>query len=886
LHTKEFLKVLILFNCLLIFTLSTANSKPSVVKDSVNIAQDSSIIDTTSLFSDSLFFKDTIKEPNQNNSVLEDKVEYNAKDSIIYLLTENKVLLYGEANIKYEDIELTAAYIDFNMDKNTVFAEGIEDSAGVIQGSPIFKEGSESFEADKITYNFDTEKGLIKRVFSQQQGGYLHGRTVKRHQNKHVHMKFGKYTTCDKPNPHFYIAMTKAEVIPDDKIIAGPSYLVIEDVPIYFIGLPFGFFPNTKKNSSGIIIPEYGEEENRGFFLRNMGYYFALNDYMDLTITGDIYSKGTWGVGVQSNYNKRYKFTGNLTADYYEEVKGEKFDDVSDESGLGNYSVRQDVNFQWRHSQSAKANPFSSFGANVDFSSTSYDERYSYSTERYLRNSKSSNISYQRRWANSPFSLSANLRHSQNSRTQEMDLQLPQLSLTMNRLYPLRSKKSSGQFKWYEKIQIGYSADVQNNVNTYDTVLFNDIDKAFAKKNLDRGFTHSMPVSINFNPIKFVTFRPQLSYKGVMYDRYITKDTSHYDPVTDSNYFHVVEDTTYGLTYGHTISPSLNLGFNPKIYGMFQSINPNAKISALRHVISPSVSFSYVPKLENLMPDYYNEVYTDSLGKKTQTYSRFQRGIYGTPGVPKERGILSFGINNNIEMKIRNDKDTAEAFNKIKIIDYLGINSSYDVFADSMNLSNIRMSGGTRLIDDKIDLRVTGVLNPYVYKKDVGLVDKYVWDNKKGKLGRLTNFTTSLSASFNSRMFQNKDKTEDTEETQKRAKGIYDYFNMSWSFRFSYDFTYSKPNPFVDHTIKQTLGFSGNTNLTPNWRIGFRSGYDFERKELSYTSLNIYRDLHCWEMRMRVSPFGRRKFYTFQINVKSSVLQDLKYEKKKDPRDY
>ncbi len=838
----------------------------------------------------------SLKQPSKEKTFLEDKVVYKAKDSIINVLAENKILLFGEAQINYQDIELKADYIEFNMTDNEVFARGVEDSTGNVTGTPVFKEGGKTFNAKKMTYNFKTKKGVIKHVFTEEEGGYLHGKKIKRHPNQHIHMKFGKYTTCsNKEHPHFYIAMTKAEVIPNDKIIAGPSYLVIEDVPLYFIGLPFGFFPNTNRSSSGVIIPKYGEESRRGFFLREGGYYFTINDYMDLTLTGDIYSNGTWGIGMRSNYVKRYKYRGNVDADYHVEATGEKFDDVSD-TYEGNFSLKKDISFQWYHSQDNKAHPFRRFNANVDFSSTTYDKRYSYNAQNYLRNTKRSNISYHRTWPDSPFDFSANLRHSQNSQTRKMNLKLPELALNMRRVFPFRSDNTNGDGKWYEDIGFSYSAEITNDVNTTDTTLFETPEKAFARRNLKNGFKHNIPLSINFKPLKLVNISPQISYHGVLYDRYIHKYNSNYDETTDSAYFHSITDTIYGFRYGHTIKPSVSTSFTPKLYGMYQFRNPNAKVSAIRHVMSTSLSFGYTPDISGFLPDYYRKIAADSLGTSYTKYSVFQNGIYGTPSVTQqESGSIGLSIRNNIEAKIRNKNDTANEFNKIKILDHLDFRTSYNVFADSLNLSNIRFTGGTRLLNDNIDLTFGGTFDPYVHvlneKGNAVRVNQFLINSDNKKLVRLTQFTTSLSTRINNSTFN---KTENKDEKSKKnnqntsggqEKNVYDYFNVKWSLYINYNITMTRPHEFKKKDVIQTFGFGGNLNLTDKWKIGFSSGFDLEIYQLTHTNMNIYRDLHCWEMRLSLSPFGNRKFYTFTINVKSAVLQDLKYEKKK-PLDF
>ena len=803
---------------------------------------------------------DTIAAKNGKASVsdtVDSPINYKAKDSIVFFVQDKKVFLYGEAQINYKEIELKSDYIEIDLGMNTLYARGVPDSAGNLKGKPHYQDGDEKVDAKELKYNFKTRKAYIIDGFTQQEQGYLHSGITKKEADNIVNLKKGKYTTCNLENPHFYIALTKAKVIPKDKIISGPAYLVIADVPTP-IGIPFGFFPNKRENTSGIIIPEYGEENNRGFFLRNGGYYFALSDYFDLMLRGDIYSKGTWGTNIRSDYKKRYKFSGNFNARYYNNIIGEK--------GLPGYIKKKDFSVEWKHSQDPKANPSRTFTANVNISSSTYDQNNTYNAGSYLSNTKSSSISYGKRWSDI-LNFSANMRHSQNSLNKTVDFTLPSVTFNMNRQYPFRAGGKTSGFKWYENIEVSCNSKLENRINTYDSLLFT----SSVYKNFKNGFEHDIPVSANFKLLKYFTFTPKVNYSGWLYTSYITKEWDESLTGTDT----LITDTVNAIKYGQQISPTLSMSFSPTIYGMY--ILTNTRIKAVRHILMPSVGFTFKPGMGKDNPAYFKTVQVDTTGR-TQQYSVFQNGIFGGPSTNKRYGTLSFSIGNNLEMKIKTPEDTVNDEKKIKLLESLSFSTSYDIFKDSMNWSPLSIRGRTTLFKN-LNVTFSGTVDPYSLDSAGREVNHFEY-NKSGNIGRLT--SSNLTLGFSIRAPEKKKESSENDLTGQAAADYNpDYFdvNIPWSLQVDYSWNYSKPA--YTKKVTQTLRFSGDVNITPKWKIGFSSGYDFDTKKLTYTTVNVYRDLHCWEMRFNWVPFGFHQMYSFSINVKASVLKDLKWNKQK-----
>jgi lipopolysaccharide assembly outer membrane protein LptD (OstA) len=829
---------------------------------------------------------DSLASGKKENSLINEQVSYSADDSIILARDKEKVFLYKNAVINYGNINLKADYIEYDQSNNVVYAKGMPDSSGVIVGNPVFKEDKEEFEAKTIKYNFKTKKGYIENIITEDQQGYLHSEITKKLENKEFNIKNGKYTTCDLSHPHFYLSMSKAKVIPGDKIVSGYSYLVIADIPLKMIFIPFGFFPTQHEKTSGILMPTYGEEKNRGFYLRDFGYYFRINDYMDLSLSGDIFSKGSWGGVVSYRLKKRYKYTSTFSGRFYKNILGDE--------GLSDYSKSTDFSIKWNHSQDAKANPSSKFSASVNLSSSSYDQLNSRNMNDYTTNTKSSRISYSKSWLGTPFRLSANFNHSQNSRNKSVDLTLPSLTFNMDRQYPFRKKNRSGDMKWYEDIEISYKSKMENRLHTVDSLLFTETKFS----DFENGFQQDIPLRTNIKILNFLTISPQVKYTGILYPSHIRKyGEDYYDADLDSTYNVVKTDTIDIMEYAHVISPSISFSVSPRVYGMYQFKNPNSKIIAVRHVLSPSVSLNFKPDLGNMVSKYYSEYQNSNDPNDMEEYFKYSNGMYRLPSVPGKSGVISFGLNNNIEMKVRTSNDTASTEKKIKLLDKINFSTSYDLFADSLNWSPVRMNSSTSLFDKKLNIRFTGTLDPYEIDDIGNVYNEFVWNTSDKIFPRLTKFDVSFDYSLNSK--KNSDDDENSSANSRSIGTFYDKnnrqyeeqammidyvdFDVPWDLSVRYKFTYSKPQH--ESSISQTLSFSGNISLTQNWKISMRSNYDFEQGQLAATSINIHRDLHCWEMSFGWVPVGARQSYNFRINVKSSILQDLQLTKRKSWRD-
>lgn len=848
---------------------------------------------------------DSIPVRTTSGNEIGSEVEYTATDSLVFSLDGGMVELYGDARITFEDIELTAAYIRYEMDRNLVIANGITDSTGKISGKPVFTDPNNSFESKRLEYNFKTKKGYIEEVVTEQEGGYLHAEQTKKQTNGHVHLKNGKYTTCDLDHPHFYIAITKGISMPGDKIISGPAYIVLADVPLP-IGIPFGFFPNSKTKTSGILLPKYGEENRRGFYLREGGYYFAMNDYMDLRLTGDIYTNGTWGLRVGTNYKLNYRFSGNLNVKYFKNITGYK-----DIEGL--YSVSKDYNIGWSHGQDSRANPTSSFRASVNLSSSSYDKNHTRNINRVMTNTKQSSISYTKSWPNSPFNMSASLNHSQNSNTKGVSMTLPKISLNMGRINPFKRKHATGPKRWYEDIQLSYTSILENRVSTYDSLLFTSA----VFDDMKNGYKHSIPLSLSIKPFRktpmFQSFAitPSMNYNGMIYSRQTYKYVSRWDEIENDNggitYKPVVTDSLINkFSYAHSLFPSFSSGISPKIYGMYQ-FKGDGRLEAIRHVMTPSASFSYVPDMKNLQADYYRAVYDERNMDTLEVYSIYEDQIYGTPTFNGASGSLNLSLRNSIEAKMRSKNDTVDELEKVKILDNLGFSTSLNIFhTDTLTpaWNAISFNGNTRIFKNKLNISFRGVLDPFGYDQTRSRT-RETYFSQTGKPLRLT--SASVSAGFSLTSKQGKDEDSDQEDARGESQlnnpelikgrdpmetydpnqedyyGDYVDFEIPWSLRIDYSFSYQKPKD--ESRIIQTVRASGDFSLSPNWKIGFNTGYDLDRKQFTTTNLSIYRDLHCWEMRISVVPFGTYKSYNFQINAKSSILADLKYKKNKSWQD-
>ena len=811
--------------------------------DSVRIVYDSAGIPIDTIRNDST----------QSKPLFDDLIDYNADDSVRFSIQEKKVYLYGNGFVKYLTTELRADYIELDMDKKLAMATGVPDSVGKLKGTPKFKDGGQEFESTELHYNFDTKKGYVTEIITQEGEGYIQGKTTKKMSDSVYCVKHGMYTTCDEhDHPHFGLNMSKAKMIKDKKIFVGFTHLELEGIPLP-IFIPFGFFPITKKATSGIIMPTYGEERMRGFNLRGGGYYIYINDYIDMNITGDIYTNGSWGLQYATQYRKRYKFNGNLNFTISKNYVSEK--------GLPDYQESSDWSVRWTHTQDGKANPYSSFSASVDMSSANNNYYNANTVDGIANQRKQSSISWSKKWPESPFSLSGSFNHSQNSRDSSIAITLPNLSLRMTQIYPFRKKGKSGEMKWYDNIGVSYSAELRNSIQTKEDKLF----KSSFERDWSNGFKHNIPISLQFKIAKDVTFTPSLNYNGYLNLKTIEKI---WIPDTSANGGQFITRDVPGLNYSHDYSASGSIGYTPTIYGMFM-FKPGCKVVAIRHMIRPSISASYTPAIKPL--GNYKKSYFD--GEKEVEYD-IHEGLTYRPNTTggKQSGSISFSLDNNVEMKVRNDKDTTgdEEFKKVKLLESFRLSTSYNPFADSMNFSNISISARTKILNNKVDLNFSGTIDPYAIDTNNVRYNKY-----HGKLGRLTNATISTNFSFSADNGQNKEKKNDL------VGGFYDdYMDFDVPWNISYNFTYSRPSPYRSPTISQIVNFSGDLSLTPKWKLTFQSGYDIKNKEVTSTSFSVTRDLHCWEMTFNCMPFGQHQSYNFEIHVRSSLLRDLKLTKR------
>lgn len=841
-----------------------------------------------------------------SNDAIEDIVHYSAKDSIVFY-ADGHAYLYGQANVKYQSMELTSDHIELNTDSNMVHALPGKDSVGKLINRPVFKDGPDSYESDCIDFNFRTKKGLIRNVVTQQGEGYVTSEKTKKLEDNTFLMKNGKYTTCDEhEHPHFYLNLTKAKVKPGDYIVAGPAYLVIEDVPLP-LALPFGFFPFTEKYSSGILMPTFGEESSRGFYLRNGGYYLAINDYVDLAIRGDIYTKGSWALNATSRYKKKYKFNGNFYVGYQSTKTSEKT--------LPDYVQMNDFKVIWTHSQDPKANPFSTFSASINFTSTSYNKNNTsshYNPSTYGENNKSSSINYTYKFPESPFSLTTNFTINQRQSDSTLSLKLPTINLSMSRVYPFKRKEKIGKDKWYEKIYLTYGLNFDNYISTKQDKLF----EANLLNDWNNGIKNQFSIGASYTLFKYLILTPSLGYNEKWYFKKVYQEWNEKNQSVDTrneNGFYRINDM------------SANLNLSTQLYGFYQPIW-GKKISMIRHVLQPSVGLSFSPKMERPWP-HFNQYYYGEYTRKfpdasmdTIKYSYFQRNYYGGP-TSNGGGIVNFSLSNNVEMKVASDKDST-GYKKISLIDNLSLNTSYNLFAEEDEPAWSDLNVNLRLkFTQRIGFNVVAGYCPYTYMLDENgapYKSKTTEMERNGRLFRLTNARTSFNYTFNNNTFKKSKKQEneypeddglnpdlenlddlldnqitDLEKKQEKQEDPdgYEEFSLPWNLNVSYSIAYgnyifNKESLEYDRRLTQSLNFSGSINFSKNWMFTISSGYDFINHEMSYTSCSIRRNLHCWSATLDFIPFGLNQGFNFHIGVKSSMLQDLKYEKRTDASDY
>ena len=826
--------------------------------------------------------------------------------------------LYGDANVKYEDMDLKSEEIYMCLDSSLVHARGGKDSTGVAFGTPVFVMGKDTYETDSMAFNFKTKKGLISNVYTEQEDGFLTSELSKRNSAGEIFLQHGKYTTCDDPHPDFYLALSRAKVTPGKKVVFGPAYLVVADVPLPF-AIPYGFFPFSKSYSSGFIMPTYGDETERGFYLRDGGYYFAISDKMDLKVLGEIYTKGSWGLSAASNYKKRYKYSGSFFASYQNTINGEK--------NMPDYAKQTSFKIQWSHRQDAKANPFRTLSASVNFATSSYERNNltsMYNPQSYSQTTRTSSVSMTNTFSSIGMTLSTTMNLSQNMRDSSISMTLPDLNISISRFYPFKRKKMAGKERWYEKISMSYTGQLSNSINTKEDKLMH----SSLTRDWRNGMQHSIPISGNFTLFNYLNINPSINFTDRMYTNKINRswDEQAQKEVTDTidGFYNI-----YNWSMSVSASTKLYVFYTPwrKLFG--------DKIKTIRHVFTPQVSFNYAPDFSSSRYGYY-ETYqkTDANGNVSLVeYSPYSNGLYGVPGKGKT-GSVSVDISNNFEMKIKSDADSTGE-KKISLIDELGASMSYNFATDIRPLSDL----STRLrlkLTKSYTLNLNAVFASYAYELDEN--GRPVLSNTKtlwgmGKFGRFQGMSQNISYTLDNNKVSNffkwlrgekvdkkKDKnsrdeedeedeedefnreTNEDDDMQRGQRGVrkenagkaetdedgYMKFSIPWSLSFGYgvsmrentggQFNYDKMR--YPYKFTQTLNCSGNIRLSDGWNISFSSGYDFENKKISMTTASLGRDLHCFNMscQLVLAPYTS---YNFSFRCNAATLTDaLKYDKR------
>ncbi len=843
---------------------------------------------------------------------IDSPVHYSAEDSIVYLASTNRAYLYGNANVKYQDMDLQSDRINMSLDSSLVHATGTPDSTEKkgVKGTPVFTMGQDKYESDTMAFNFKTKRGFINNVYTEQQDGFLSSELSKRDSSGVIYLQHGRYTTCDAEHPDFYIAISRGKLRPGKDVVFGPAYLVVADVPLP-LAIPYGFFPFSKSYSSGFIMPTYGDESDRGFYLRDGGYYFAMSDRWDLKLLGEIYTKGSWGFSAASNYRTRYKYSGSFYFSYQDTKTGDK--------GLPDFSRQKSFKIQWSHRQDSKANPFSSLSASVNFASTSYERNNLnslYNPYSLSQSTRTSSVSWSTTFSSIGMTLSSTANLAQNMRDSTIAMTLPDLNISISRFYPFRRKHMVGKERWYEKISMSYTGQIRNEINTKEDKLFH----SNLVKDWRNGFNHSIPISGNFTLFNYLNLSPSFNFTDRMYTNKVMRSW-------DADRQIEVCDTTYG--FHNVYNWSFSMGLSTKLYGMYVPSRKlfGDKIVAIRHVVTPTVSFNYAPDFGSSRYGYYATYQkTDAQGNVSLVeYSPYSTGLYGVPGRGRT-GSFSFDLSNNLEMKVRSDKDST-GFKKISLIDELGLSMSYNMAAKEKKLSDLSMR--LRLKWWKhYTFNVNAVFASYAYELDSNgrpyVGNHTLWG--MGKFGRFQgisqNFSFTLSPEQLKKWFgggsdkDDKKKKDDDDnegldtdresnvdedmvEGQHGAKNQstkaktdadgYMSFSMPWSLTFGYGISMREntdPEKFNKKTMRypykftQTLNISGNVRISEGWNISFSSGYDFDYHKMSMTTASLSRDLHCFNMSCSVvlAPYTSYNF-TFRCNA-STLTDALKYDKR------
>lgn len=894
----------------------TARQQPTAVPFSVSDSLKDSLLlpDATNTRSgrglryDSTAIDTTAADSAKRKPGIDAPVDYECTDSLVYDAETRLVHLYGKAQVKYMDMTLNAAKITMNMDSSMVRAAGERDTAGILQDKPVYSQGSDNYHSELMAFNFKTKKGYITNVETTQGDGFMQSQHSKRAADGTLYLEHAKYTTCDAKHPHFYLALSRAKVRPGKESVFGPAYLVVADVPLP-LAVPYGFFPFNKKYSSGFIMPSYGDETSRGFYLRDGGYYFAINDYMDFKALGEIYTKGSWGLSAETNYRKRYRYNGNFYISFLRTVDGEK--------NMPDYAVTKSLKVQWTHSKDAKASPNTTFSARVNFASENYERsnlESMYNPLAYTQSTRASSVSFSHTFPSIGLNIAGSTNLTQSLRDSSVSMTLPDLSISLNRFYPFRRKHQAGKERWYEKISMSYTGSLSNSINTKEDKLF----KSNLVKDWRNGMQHRIPIDATFQVFKYINISPQFSLRDIMYTNRVMRS---WDETTQKE----VADTTYG--FYNLYDWSLGVSANTTLYGFYKPWRKlfGDKIIAVRHVFKPSVSFSYAPDFTSSHYGYQRTyVKTDANGEvSTVTYSPYSGGIYSYPSGTKQ-GMITMSVSNNVEMKVKSDRDTTGE-RKISIIDELYGALSYNMAAETRPWSNLNTRIRLKLTKN-YTFSMAAVFATYAYAFDkngrVVTSDRTEWSY--GRFGRFQGMSQNLSYTFNnetlSKLFSRRsdrstasnDETDTDTDTdaedanidpdlrnakkggkQKKQKAKVDEdgylrFSLPWSFTVSYGISMAEDRSKqinvrrmrYPYSFTQTMNFSGYLRIAEGWNISFTSGYDFNYHELSMTTASVSRDLHCFEMSCSVvlRPYSS---FNFTFRARANELADaLKWDKR------
>ncbi|MDN4166507.1 putative LPS assembly protein LptD [Cytophagales bacterium LB-30] len=887
----------------------------STFSQSISIPKDSSALQAKS--TEGILPADSVPSTAPKTSAaVETTIKYKAKDSIFFDVNKRQVKMYGESKIIYGSTELEAAETQIDWESNTISANGVQDTTGKKIGVPVFIDDGQTYVTQDMKYNFKTKKAYISGVVTQQGEAFMHGEKIKKNEFNEMFVNSAKYTTCNLEKPHFHIASSKIKLIPNDKIVAGPFHLRVNDIPTP-LGFAFGMFPLPRKRASGIIFPTYGEERRRGFFLRDGGYYLALNDYITVAVLGEVYSKGSNGLSVKTDYRKRYAYNGNFNFRYNKQRISENIEDTL---------VQKDYWIQWSHSPVSKG--LSRFSASVNAGTSSFNVNNPSDVARNINQTFNSSISYSTSFPGTPFNLSSSLRHTQNVRTNAVSMSFPEVALNMNRIYPFKFKGSSGK-AWYEKINLAYNSNFTNQIANRPLKRVDGTDSTYYEpfnqetiptliRNGRNGVRHTVPISTSFNLFKHFTVSPNFNYNEIWYFKSLDWNLN---PETNL----IEADTIQGFSRAGNYN--FGAGINTRMYGILNF--KSERIKAIRHTFIPSVSYSYNPDYTDPSYGVYKYV-QDSLGREVLT-NKYQGFVYGT--LPQgQSSSISFSLSNNLEMKVHNPKDTSRTDKKVAIFENLSVTGSYNMLADSFKLSDLRLAARTRIFDNKFDVNFSMLFDPYVWRTDSTFMNtrgeeqilerrlnEFAWQNGQG-VGRLKSVDLSVSTNFNPKAREAEAKNPNTMRGMDGnplppgsidpATGLpvemnnfsndmspemahlytnpneYVDFNIPWSLRVMYNIRWNRSQSSgtattLEPNITQTIRTSGDVNITDKWKIGFSTGWDFTKKEITQTDIRIFRDLHCWEMNLNWTPFGRFTSYSMDIRVKASVLRDLKYNRRR-----